>query len=397
MRGWMIAALLAVWPLIGWGQSREVLPEQLQLSVEVEQTGHQPYRGEMILVTIRGSYRRHITRERVEQPSLDGFSWSQLGPDRWYEERIRGRPVKIFERRMALYPERAGELTIGAFAHHLTLTDEGDEWFEHSVHSEPVEISVAPAPAPASEWFPVRRLRISDDWSNAPDQLAPGEGVLRVLRIEALGAMPGMIPPMPDLHSPSGLIFAHPEKRLVELTPEGPMTYAFWRWTIRPGNDTSAIVEPIRLRYFDTVGRVPHEVTISAQRVAYGTVLPTSSKVAPLRETRLPGASQAVLGGAVFLLGLWLAVRGWRIDGLNRLQRFAPLDPLARQMRRAARAGDARALRRAAALMLARDGPHPARLALLGRLDRAIFAAAPMTLDLPDMARAFTSARSTAG
>ena len=85
----------------------------------------------MILVTIRGSYRRHITRERVEQPPLDGFSWSQLGPDRWYEERIRGRPVKMFERRMALYPERAGELTIGAFTHHLTLTDEGDEWFEH--------------------------------------------------------------------------------------------------------------------------------------------------------------------------------------------------------------------------------------------------------------------------
>lgn len=397
MRGWMIAALLVVWPLFGWGQSREVLPEELQLSVEVEQTGHQPYRGEMILVTIRGSYRRHITRERVEQPPLDGFSWSQLGPDRWYEEQIRGRPVKMFERRMALYPERAGELTIGAFTQHLTLTDEGDEWFEYPLRSEPVKISVATAPAPASEWFPVRRLRISDDWSNAPDQLAPGEGVLRVLRIEALGALPGMIPPMPDLHSPSGLIFAHPEKRLVELTPEGPMTYAFWRWTIRPGNDTSAIVEPIRLRYFDTVGRVPHEVTISAQRVAYGTVLPTSARVAPLRETRLPGASQAVLGGAVFLLGLWLALRGWRIEGWDRLQRFALLDPLAWRMRRAARAGDARSLRRAATLVLTRDGPNPERLALLGRLDRAIFAAAPLDLNLPELARAFTSARSTAG
>jgi len=54
-------------------------------------------------------------------------------------------------------------------------------------------------------------------------------------------------------------------------------------------------------------------------------------------------------------------------------------------------------VRRAAALMLARDGPNPVRLALLGRLDRAIFGAAPVTLNLPDLTRAFTSVRSTAG
>jgi len=392
----LILALLICWPMAVWAQTREVRPEEVRLWVEVEETAHHPYRGEMIVVTIRGSYRRHITRERVEQPPLDGFSWSQLGPDRWYEERIRGRPVKMFERRMALYPERAGDLTIGAFTHHLTLTDEGDEWFEYPLRSAPVAISVAPAPE-ASDWFPVRRLRISDDWSNAPDQLAPGEGVLRVLRIEALGAMPGMIPPMPELHSPSGLIFAHPEKRLVELTPEGPMTYAFWRWTIRPGNDTSAIVEPIRLRYFDTTARRSQEVTISAQRVAYGTALPASPVAAPVKAARLPGAALAVLGGLVFLMGSWQALRGWRIEGWVRLHRFAPLDPLAWRMRQAARTGDARALRRAAALMLARDGPNPVRLALLGRLDRAIFGAAPVTLNLPDLTRAFTSVRSTAG
>lgn len=393
----LVLALLICWPLVGWGQSREVRPEQLRLWVEIEETGHSPYRGEMILVTIRGSYRRHITRERVEQPALDGFSWSQLGHDRWYEERIRGRPVKMFERRMALYPERAGALTIGAFTHHLTLTDEADEWFEHPVQSEPVVISVAPAPAPAAEWFPVRRLRISDHWSNAPDQLTPGDGVLRVLRIEALGAMPGMVPPMPELRSPSGLIFAHPEKRLVELTPEGPMTYAFWRWTIRPGNDISAIVEPIRLRYFDTVTRAAQEVTISAQRVAYGTVLPAPQAAAVVHEARLPGLSRALVGGMVFLLGVWFALRGWRIEGRARLQRFALFDPLAWRLRRAARAGDARAMRRSAALMLARDGPHPAREAVLARLDHAIFAEVPGTPDLREIARVFTSARSGRG
>ncbi|MEX0317172.1 MAG: hypothetical protein AB3N21_04445 [Ruegeria sp.] len=394
---WLILCLM-LWPVPALAQSKTVLPSELSLGVNVEEGVGTPFTREMVLLTIRGLYRRHITRESLIQPDFDGFSWSQLGPDSWTEERIGGRTVKVFTRRMAVYPDRAGTLTIGPFTHVLTLTDEGDDWFEHRIQSEPLTIEVAAAPQDQGWWFPVRRLEVSDQWSNAPDQLKPGEGVLRVVRIEALGATPEMIPPMPELTSPSAMIFPHPEKRLVELTPQGPVTYAFWRWTIRPTNDTSTIVEPLSFTYFDTVQRAAQEVTISAQRVAYGAVTAEPAPTPqPVEAAVLPGWPVALVAGLVFAFGTGLGMWGRRLIGLRALRRFTVLDPLAWRMRRRAWAGDTPGLRRAATALMRRDGASQARADLIREFDRAWFAPGQPSPDPVSFARRFLRAAPSTG
>ncbi|WP_299740863.1 hypothetical protein [uncultured Roseobacter sp.] len=389
----LLCIILLLAPIAVSAQTKAVLPSEVKLWVEVEETEHTPLAREMVLITIKGIYRRHITREQLVQPDFDGFSWTQLGDDTWREERLNGEKVKTFSRRMAVYPDRPGTLTIGAFTHNLTLTDERDDWFEHPVSSEPVTLEVAPAPAGSTWWFPVKQLRISDQWSNAPDQLVPGEGVLRVVRIEALGVTPEMIPPMPELRSPSAMIFAHPDKRFVELSPGGPQTYVFWRWTIRPSNDTSTIVEPLSFDYYDTVNRVMRTVTISAQRVAYGSAVPeeqpASLALSRPDPARLPGWPMAALAGLVGLSGVGYALSGRRLAGLKALERFGLFDPLARQMRQAARAGQVQQLRRAAAAILRRDGPSEGRARLLRHLDKSIFDPGATPGSLATFTRAF--------
>lgn len=379
-----LCLLLLLLPTGLLAQSRTVLPHELSISVSVEETDAAPFVREMVLLNIRGVYRRHITRETLVQPDFDGFSWSQLGPDAWSEELLDGKKVKVLKRRMAIYPDRAGTLTIGPFVHKLTLTDEADDWFEHQITSQPISIEVAAVPATNDWWFPLRSLKISDQWSNAPDQLAPGEGVLRVVRLEALGVTPEMIPPMPELASPSAMIFPHPEKRLVELTPEGPVTYAFWRWTIRPSNDISTIVEPLSFSYFDTRERVARSVTISAQRIAYGDVLPTAvpGQAAIADPAGLPGWPVAAAAFVTFVAGLVVALSGWRFGGRAALRSRPFLDPLAWRLRWHARANDAVAVRRLARAMLRRDGEGKTRLALLNRLDRALFDPAQPSVNL---------------
>ncbi|MBP0484774.1 BatD family protein [Sagittula salina] len=386
-----LALLLFLWPVTLQAQSSTVAPHELSLTVTVQNEGPIPYTREMVMILIRGVYRRHVTRETLEQPKLEGFNWTQLGPDYWYEERINGQKVKVLERRMALYPERAGTLTIGAFTHHLTLTDESDDWFDHDITSEPVTVKVAAAPVQQDGdwWFPVRRLQIADTWSNTPDQLKPGEGVLRVIRIEALGATPEMIPPMPELQSPSAMIFAHPERRMAELTPLGPVTYAFWRWTIQPTNDRSAIVEPIRFSYFDTENRVMRDVTITAQRIAYDAAAlpPVPAPVAP---ARLPGWPLAVLMALTVAGGLGHALRGRQADFPALARRVPLLDPLARRLLRARDLAEARAAARA--LML-RDGITGAEADVLNGLDRAVFARDGAAPGVRCFASAFLRAR----
>ncbi len=368
----LLALLLCLSPLVAAGQSREVGPSDLRLEVAVENADSTPYAGEMVLVTIRGTYRRHITRETLQQPDLNGFNWMQLGSDDWFESREDGLTVKSFRRRMALFPTRPGTLTIAPFVHHLTLTDEGDDWFEHDIRSEPVTVTVLPSPVSDDRWFPVRRLEISDTWSNPPDQLGDGAGVLRVIMLKAVGAAPSMMPPMPDLVSPSAMIFPHPEKRLVELSPEGPVTYAFWRWTIRPSNDTSAILEPISLDYFDTVARVARTATISAQRIAIDEAL-LPAPVPPSEPGRLNPLAAGLAGTAGFLFGI-----GALVPGLGRRRWRWPgwLDPARRGLIRAARRGDLAALRRAAHRLDAAAPPSATRRRLLAELDRAIYAPA---------------------
>jgi len=388
---WLVLILVAL-PMQVLAQSKTVLPSEASIEVTIADDAPVPFTREMVLLTIRGVYRRHITREELIQPRLDGFSWAQLGPDSWSEERINGRKYKVFTRRMAIYPVEAGQLSIGPFVHRLTLTDENDDWFEHEIQSEPLTIQVAQAPATQDWWFPVRKLQISDQWSNAPDQLAPGEGVLRVIRLEALGATPEMMPPMPELTSPSALIFAHPEKRLVELTPEGPVTYAFWRWTIRPSNDTSGIVEPLQFSYFDTVTRETREVIISPQRIAYGTVVQEagpdrSEEDAP--PAKLLGWQGAAIASVVFLAGLVLGMSGHKLAASRALQRFGIFDPLARELRRSAGAGRADRLRQAASAILHRDGHSTSRLKHVQDFDRQYFDPKAAKPDLKEFARSF--------
>lgn len=390
---YLLALLLLFAPVAASAQSREVAPGELRLGVEIDRQEAVPLVGEQVLITIRGLYRRHITRETLVQPGLEGFSWAQLGPDSWREERVGGQRVKIFTRRMALYPDRAGTLEIGPFIHALTLTDDGDDWFEHEVRSDPVSLEVASAPEGEAWWFPVRDLKISDQWSNAPDQLQPGEGVLRIIRLDALGVTPEMIPPMPELTSPSAMIFPHPERRLVELTPEGPVTHAFWRWTIRPTNDVSAIVEPITVRYFDTVNRVAREAVISPQRVAFGDALPQAAADRPAAirpAAELPGLTVIGLGLATFALLLALGARGVRFVRPAGRVRLPFLDPLAFRLRAAARDGDARRVGALAHRLVARSGKGARELRAL---DRVIFDPKNGTPDLRSLVRSLLRAQ----
>jgi len=375
-------------------QSSSVGPGELSLSIEVESADDRaPFTREMVLLTIRGQYRRHITRETLEQPDFDGFSWAQLGPDNWTEKRINGKNYKIFERRMAIYPNQSGRLTIGEFTHRLTLTDESDDWFEHEVTSQPVTIEVVPAPEISDWWFPVLSLKVSDEWSNAPARLKAGEGVLRVVRLEALGVTPEMIPPMPDLRSPSALIFPHPEKRLVELTPAGPITYAFWRWTIRPTNNTSAIVEPFSFSYYDTTHRMHQTVSISAQRVAYSEHA-GDADIAPDRPkepVRLPAWPEALAAVVVLLGTIGSVVWGRSLTLRPSMPVVSWLDPVAMRLRIAAWREDVKGVRRAATAMMARDGEvhHAHRQEVLASLDAKIFGASRDRLRLRDFVREF--------
>jgi hypothetical protein len=84
-----------------------------------------------------------------------------------------------------------------------------------------------------------------------------------------------------------------------------------------------------------------------------------------------------------------VALRGHRIAGMPALRRFWFADPLARQLRRAARAGRTAEMRSYAAAILRRDGITPRRQDLLHQLDLVLFDPSGQPDSMKNFARDF--------
>ena len=391
-----------------------IVPGDLRLRVEVEDRDHPPYVGEMVLIRIRGTYKIPITLESLEQPPLDGFGWMQLGPDKWFAAQERGQKTVELERVMALFPERPGTLTVAPFTHDLTLSEPDGTRFEYDLTSEPVEIEVLEAPEPPDTWLPVRGIEVSDRWSNAPEALGPGAAALRVVAVTVLGVQPETMTPMPEMTGVGAVILPHPEKRLTELRPSGPVTRVFWRWSIRPDRGRSGYVDPLTFSYYDTQAREPRSITLSAQKVAYaGTDLPLgerpgtemtrpetmASGSAAYALALLPVAPVAgFLGGRAILLG---SARFASPDTLRRRWYGLAGTPDERALRRAIRADDAARARRHARRIVQADiaqGRYPriaaenAYAPVFAPIDAALYGTAP-AIPVREFGKAFRDTR----
>ena len=367
-----------------------VAPRDARLSVEVERTGTTPYVGEMVLVTVRGTYDVTIALEKLVQPDLKNFGWIQLGHDSWTHERIDGRDMTVFERRLALYPRRAGTLPIGSFVHQLTLLGDGGGRFVHDVASPPVTLDVAPKPRTDGDWWlPARSVTLEDHWSTDPGHLANDETARRTVRITAVGVMPNALPPPPKMVGKWLIAFMVPEERKVELTKDGPISTVVWRWRMRPSKSEPGRLKAFHIPWFDTRSREMREVVLKSQRLAYAAVDEASAAApAPSFAARY---GDLFAGGAGLVLCLALLLPGRRLLGASELaaraRRRLP-DPARWQLRLAAWRGDAPAMR-AAAMRLRRSRP-PDRAAIyaLARLDRQVYGReASERLDLRPIAR----------
>ena len=386
------------WSLsVAWAAER-VDPGDAFLEAVVEDLAEAPFEQEMVMLTVRGFYRANITRATLVQPQSGEFGWMQLGKDRWFDATVGGRQGRRYERRLAIFPQASGAIEIGAFRHQLSLLARNGTRFKHEVITEPLIIEVRPKPVGGDWWLPARAIRVTDSWSRPPDQLGFGQTAQRTVTLEADGVGPELLPPVPPMAGAGIIAFTDPEERTTELTPDGPVSRVTWRWTVKPSSDAIGTLEPLVIPWFDTLARESRELVLPGQRVA----LAAAHEEAEADEDGLPIDARILGLTAGFLFGLILLVPGRRIrsrsDLLTRLRRVLP-DPEAWALRRAARRGDGRAVRRGAHSLLRRSGlPRGSRgqavRAALDEIDRSLFAPARAPIDLRSQVRDFLAALS---
>ncbi|WGD28319.1 hypothetical protein AncyloWKF20_10820 [Ancylobacter sp. WKF20] len=317
--------------------------------------GARPVVGEMIPVTLRGEYTSRIALETLTFPGSDDYDWMQLARDRWRDEEIGGRTVRVFERQLAVFPRHSGTLEIGPVTHRLTVVDEKNLRAPLDVTAPPVSLAVAPYPGEGTP-LSAQSLTVEDTLSAAPGALRDGETLVRRVTLKADGALPHRLPPRPVLREPWLISFAAPEQREMLPTLAGPVTTLVWEWHLRPKTGEPGVLPPVTIAWFDTVSREMRTAEIPALPFGYASFHDNRSGTARLPTSAAAfGAMTLVFG---ILTGLGLCVCGLaprrRADIRRALQRLSPFDPTLRRIKRAAHTGDLFALRRAAEVYLRR-------------------------------------------
>ncbi|WP_428028869.1 hypothetical protein [Ancylobacter sp.] len=314
-----------------------------------------PVAGEMIPVTLRGEYTSTIALETLSFPSSDEYDWMQLARDQWRDEEIGGRTIRVFERRLAVFPRRAGALTLGPVTHHLTVVGERNLRTLLDVTAPPLALAVAPYPAEGTP-LSARSLAVEDVLSAAPGALRDGETLVRRVTLKVEGALPHMLPPRPVLRAPWLISFAAPEERTVQPMPDGPVTTVTWEWHLRPTTGEPGVLPPVAIAWFDTVTRQMRTVEIPALPFGYASFRDNRSGSGRLPAAQAAAGLLALVAGG--LTGLGLCIAGLtprrRSDILRHLRRLSPVDPTRRRLKLLARSADLFAIRRAAQAYLRR-------------------------------------------
>ena len=352
------------------GPSRAEEPD-LTLTATIDSDVAEPYVGEMVLVTLRGDYAAFITLERFEGVQLPNFTWIQLGRDVWSKGRKNGREYTSVERKLALYPEKAGPLSIGPFRHRLTLDDGNGKWTDTVVVSNTVSIIVQPKPRTNGDWWlPAKNISIDDQWDIDTERLADGATATRTVTITATGQTGAALPPPPKVIAPWLIAFIAPEERTTTLTRDGPVGTVRWQWRLRLSKSEPGRLPAYDIPWFDTGSRQMRNVIMKSRRFAYATATaPEAEDVAstPLLAWFLP-----------LSLGLGLPVAAAMVGRrplpprviVARLRQWLP-ERDALLMGLAVWRDDARTYRTIAARRLARHGFAPEKY--LAAIDDGLF------------------------
>lgn len=169
------------------------------ITSEVDQT--EAYVQSQVLYRFK-VYRAVATRQEGRRdPEFTGVEVlvERVGDERSYEAILNGKAYNVIERVLAIYPQSSGEISISPARFEARVLRNGRitgrKVFESESHTITVlPIPVPPAGYPDAAWLPARDVRLSEEWSREPGEIAAGEPVTRKVTISVLGQIETQIP-----------------------------------------------------------------------------------------------------------------------------------------------------------------------------------------------------------
>lgn len=226
------------------------------------------YAQAQVLFTLRLYVGVSTGRATLTTPETAGVEAivEKLGEDSAYRTSRGGREFDVRERRYAVFPQEAGELTIGPVTYEaMVIPDRGFsrvQRFRSDVLELTVEPAVAPPPALAgAAWLPAQQVTLAEEWSGQ-DDLAVGVPRTRTIVVEGLGLLETQLPDLTLETQPGVRQYADRPEFVREITEQG----------LRSRRSLSYAV----------IAQTPGEVTLAGVRLPWWNVATQRWEVAEL-------------------------------------------------------------------------------------------------------------------
>ena len=196
--------------------------------MELEAQPSTVYVQSQVVVTLRLFIGVSTGRATLTAPEVAGGEAivEKLGEDSIYSADRGGRAFNVRERRYAIFPQKAGTLTVGpATFEAMVIPDRGFSRVSR-FRSSTLDLAVQPAvPPPASMsgavWLPAQHVALSEKWSDDSTDLTVGIPRTRQVTIEADGLLETQLPEI-SLPQPAGIRqYADQPELAHDVTPEG--------------------------------------------------------------------------------------------------------------------------------------------------------------------------------
>lgn len=296
------------------------VPADIFLEVDADPTT--AYVQSQVLYTLRLYVGVSTGRATITPPAVSGGEAiiERLGEDRQYRTTRGGRAFEVRERRYAIFPQKAGPLTVGpATLEAMVIPNRGFSRVQR-FRSDSVELTVNPAVPPPPEypaavWLPAAHVELSESWSDEPSELVVGVPTTRALVVDAQGLLETQLPEL-QVPQAAGLRQYKDQPDLDRtVTPEGLVARRVERYAVLAQAAGEVELPGVELPWFN-VGEQRWEVAELAARRA--TVAPSAEAppaqpsstepTQPVSETVVSGESSNYWPAVAAVLGLaWIA------------------------------------------------------------------------------------------
>lgn len=260
------------------------------------------YVQQQILYTIRLYYRIPLIEGDFSDPRIDNAVLERLSEDTQYKSTIDGQNYQVVERRYAIFPERSGELTIGATTFtgrtvsktgqrsrfsrmdsmvermlsqsgfnngFFTGTPFGNPGKRIRLSSDAMTLDIKPRPDSynGANWLPTRKLVLRDSWAEAPPVIRVGEPVTRTLILEAHGLEASQLPDIRP--AATSHLKIYPEQAKLSNRTDGDWIYgrSEQRFTYVASQAGKLELPEIRIDWWDSVNHKPQTTVLPAWSV----------------------------------------------------------------------------------------------------------------------------------